>query len=251
MNLEILTKIGLTASEIKTYEALIDLKFASPAEISTKTGLTRPNSYQILSKLEAIGLVNKSPNSKKITYQISSPEKLVQLFEEEEARISKTQSDFKNLIVEFISKIDLSLSKPVIKFTDENQESVRKLFLEFLDGTAGKQIYSFLNRSDDGSFTDWMDTVFIPERIKRNIPLKSIITDREDLDRYVQTSPAEMREVRYIKMPQFPKGTYIGISDYKVAIVNLTKNAENTGILIDHPFVAETMKALFNLCWNS
>ncbi len=177
MNLEILNKIGLTPTEIKTYEALINLKQASPAEIAQETGLTRPNTYQLLSRLESLELVKKSPKTKKITYEICSPDRLVELFNEEVKKIDKTQADFKKLINEFMSKIDLSLSKPVIKYSDENQNSVKELFLEFLDGTTGRKIYSFLNRSDDGSFTEWMDTVFIPERIKRNIPLDSIITD--------------------------------------------------------------------------
>ncbi len=250
MNLEILNKIGLTPTEIKTYEALINLKQASPAEIAQETGLTRPNTYQLLSRLESLELVKKSPKTKKITYEICSPDRLVELFNEEVKKIDKTQADFKKLINEFMSKIDLSLTKPVIKYSDENQNSVKELFLEFLDGTTGRKIYSFLNRSDDGSFTEWMDTVFIPERIKRNIPLDSIITDKGDLDQYVNTSPGQMRRSKFVNMPKFPKGTYIGISDYKVAIVHLTKNAENTGVLIDHPFVAQTMKALFQLCWN-
>ena len=75
MNLEYLQKIGLTAGEIKVYNAVLELGISSLGKIQEKTGIERRNIYDILNKLIEKGLISYTIEKGKKTFQAKLPKK--------------------------------------------------------------------------------------------------------------------------------------------------------------------------------
>ena len=63
---ETLKKLGLTDYEIKVYITLMEYGSLTGREISIKSGVPQGRTYDILSKLEEIGLVSILPRKPKI-----------------------------------------------------------------------------------------------------------------------------------------------------------------------------------------
>lgn len=247
---EILKKIGLTNTETKAYIGMTKLNRATPAQLADESGITRANAYHILSKMELSGLVSRVLESSKVEYKINSPDKLFELFEENENKLTESKVNLRKFIKQFTPKLNLIRAKPVIKYF-QNDDDIKEAYYNFLVSTSGKTISGVVCRSDDPSFIDWMNNVYIKERIKKKLFLNLIVTDSNSADKIVSDDPKEMRHTKLIESKIFPKGTYICIDESKVMLITINYGSkENIGIQIDHPFIAKAIKALFEMAWE-
>src|SRR3989344_8472655 len=98
MDLTILNKVGLSAGEIKVYQALLTLGATSLNNIHEKTGIERRNIYDIINKLIERGFITYIDENKKRTYTLAPPKKILAYLEEKQATIETIKEDVKIIL---------------------------------------------------------------------------------------------------------------------------------------------------------
>jgi len=88
--IDALKKLGLTEYEAKAYVAIVELGEAEAYEIARKSGVPRTRIYDVLSKLENSGLIQRIKESRPAVYSAISPERsLVPLKNQLVSQLSK------------------------------------------------------------------------------------------------------------------------------------------------------------------
>ena len=128
MDLTLLKKLGLSDKEIKVYLKLLEYGAISVRGLAEITGLNRGTTYDILKKLQEVGLVSYYHQETRQQFIAEEPDKLLKLVEERESEIKQTKKGLYEMIPELRSLQDKGGNKPVIKFY-ENKAGI-KLILE-------------------------------------------------------------------------------------------------------------------------
>ena len=98
MQEDILQKIGLTNNESKIYLALLNRRNCLVSQLVAETKLNRTHIYDRLEKLIDKGLVSYIIMSEKKYFNAVSPNKLLQMIEEEEKEILKRKKEFLSIL---------------------------------------------------------------------------------------------------------------------------------------------------------
>lgn len=250
MYTSILEKIGLNSTEANVYEALVSLAQATPAEIAKRAEITRVNAYQILPRLEMLGLVQRVADSKKMEYIITTPDRLLELLDEQIMQVTDAKVQMRKALRLLEPKLNLLHEQPVVKYF-YGTEGVKGAYMDFLEHTQEKRLYGMLHRSDDPAFVKWLDEVFIAERVKRKIKLDMVVTDLESGRDLIARNKSELRTSKLIESDAFPEGTYILIGNARVMMVTKqTDEVDSIGIIIEHGGITKAVKAAFDLLWD-
>jgi len=73
--IEALKKLGLTEYEARAYVAVVELGEAEAADIARRSGVPRTRIYDVLSRLEGAGLIQRIKESRPAVYSAISPER--------------------------------------------------------------------------------------------------------------------------------------------------------------------------------
>jgi len=128
MDLSNLKELNLTQGGIKVYEAVLEIGISTLNKIQEKTGIERRNIYDILNKLIKKGLMSYTLEKGKRTYQITSPNKLLEEIEKKEKSLKELKNQIPNLSEIFKAK------KPEIRAEIyRGNESIKALLNESLN----------------------------------------------------------------------------------------------------------------------
>ena len=100
MDTKLLEEIGLTSSEAKVYETLLETGKNSASGILTKANLNSGRIYEILTSLEHKGLVSSIKEGKTRYFQASPPERVLDYINQKIEAISAQKKDFKKILPE-------------------------------------------------------------------------------------------------------------------------------------------------------
>ncbi|MCX8152991.1 MAG: hypothetical protein N3E52_00990 [Candidatus Bathyarchaeota archaeon] len=181
---QLLTQLGLTFLQAKTYLALAKLGKADVKTISRTSKVARQDIYRIMPALQRIGLVEKivaSPTLYKVT---PIKESLCVLLENKTRECMELQMKIKFLLSNFNDKIEEVTSQEEEQFSIISSKRLLQKRLSEKDQVAQKSIVAianwktirstFFNRSND-----------IINALKRGVKLK-IITEMHEKDRHVE-----------------------------------------------------------------
>lgn len=248
MQLPFLSNIGLTTNEISLYELLLSSGEVSIKQLLVKTTLKRTTAYTVLASLEKKGLVTKYDKNKIIHFKPESPTKLLELAEAQYKVLDRTRNDIQAVVPEMISNYILAVEKPVVT-TFEGIEGLKKIYEDML--RVGKPIYAFLQAHEvEPTLYEWLTGPFVKKRAKLGIPAQVIVSSSKHAEQYVKKNEKELRETRLVSSELFPFQHEVDIYGYKVAFIHFKKNEPLIGIVINHPAIAKTMKAIFDLAWQ-
>lgn len=107
MDERILQKIGLTNSEIKVYEALLELGRSSTGKITEKANIASSKIYEILEKLIDKGLVSYIYEGSIKKFEAAPPERILDYFEEKEKEMQEQKEQLKKILPELKLKQEL------------------------------------------------------------------------------------------------------------------------------------------------
>jgi len=98
METKIFEEIGFTQGEIKVYISLLGLGESTIGPISKKSGVTPAKTYPILEKLKEKGLITSIIKSGTTFFQLLNPNRILNLLDERERKISQQKDEIKNLL---------------------------------------------------------------------------------------------------------------------------------------------------------
>ncbi len=248
MSLPFAQSLGLSAHEGDLYELLLRLGEVPAADIIREAKLKRSTAYKILYTLEEKGLITKRDIKKKIHFRPVSPTKLLEHLEEQSKSIDNAKKQMHVVVPQLLSLYTLSVEKPVVQMY-EGVEGLIKIYEDTL--VVEKEIDAFLQAADiDPTLEAWLEKTYVKKRVKANLPAKVIVATSKESFEYQKRDEKELRQTVHVSNIQFPFEHEIDIYGNKIAFINYKKGTALIGVVITHPLIAKTMKAIFDLAWK-
>lgn len=238
-----LKSIGLEEKEAKVYLAALELGATNIHDLAEKSGIKRSTVYEMLKKLEPMGLITESIKGKRKLYVASDPEKLKRSIKEKEQLLNQILPELKILN-------NTGATKPKITYY-EGQEGLRQIHNLSLETVKKEASWISPIRSIAESVgKDFLEGI-IERRAKDKYWIRSILVTDQHFDSYKYYDPTTF-EKTYRKIRFAPRGlnisNAIGIWDNKVAVLSSRK--EGFGFIIESEEYTNTIKILYDLLWN-
>lgn len=247
MSLPKLETYGLTAKESQLYELLTRYGEISAARLIAESGLKRPTVYKALYSLEEKGLVTQREVEKKIHFRPEPPSTLLNFIDTQIQKQEKIRKDFQAILPDLMSTFLLSVEKPVVT-TFEGIKGLKKIYMDTLKER--KPIYAMLTTAEvDPELFGWLTSYYGKQRAKLGITADVIASTGSWAKEYKKADKDEARKTILVPQSQFPFQNEVNIYGSKVAFINYKKDSQLIGIVINHPHIAATMKATFDLAW--
>ncbi len=247
-NQQLLQTLGLTDKESAIYKLLLELGKVQAGVLIKKTGLKRATVYKSLYTLEEKGLVKQEDIKKKKHFTPLSPDNLLKLSDEQFEKQQRARDDLRMLLPQLTSNYILSVEKPVIT-TFEGVEGLKKIYEDTL--VVNKPIYAVLQTAEvEPELFHWLEKSYIKNRIKQNLHANVIVASGEWSEEYIKKRETQATTTIGVDSKLYPFAHEVDIYGDKVAFINYKKNEALIGIVIHHPLIAQTMKAIFDLAWK-
>jgi sugar-specific transcriptional regulator TrmB len=212
-----------------------------------KSGLKRATVYKSLYTLEAKGLVKQTDITKKLHFAPSSPQTLLELSERQFEKQQRTRDDLRNILPLLTSNYIMSTEKPVVT-TYEGVEGLKKIYEDTL--VVGQPIDALLQVTEiDPILHQWLETKYVKARIKQQISTRVLVSGTGWTDTFVTRDEKELRTTRRVDQENFPFQHEVNIYGDKIALIHFKKGEGLIGIVINHPLMARTFRAWFELAW--
>ncbi len=243
MDLTILKKLNLSDKEIKVYLKLLEYGAISVRSLAELTGLNRGTTYDILKKLQEIGIISYYHQETKQRFVAEEPDKLLKLVQDKKEELKKTKNKLEEIIPQLKSLQDKGGNKPTTKFY-EGKVGIKFILSDILstmEKLAKKEyyIYSATKASDD---LNKAYPNFTKERIKRQVHVKAISLAKGgkmhgfDERRWLGTHDES--------------ATFILIYGFKCAFISRDTRGEPVGVIIENKMIYETQKVIFLKFWE-
>ncbi len=248
MSFSFLQNFGLTKTEVDLYELRLQIGQSPVSRIVKETKLKRPTVYNALYAMERKGLVSKKELYKKIHFRPQPPVKLLTLAEEAQQSVKQARENLQASISYLSSLYVRSVEQPVVQVY-EGVDGLKEIYLDILK--EAKSGYSILQTEDmDPTLVSWLTTYFLRGRIKRKMHLKTIIAGLKGTKQFTKRDIAEYRISAVVPPKSFPFQHEVTIYGDKVAFLHYKKGDALIGVVIKHVYIAQTMKAWFDLAWE-
>ncbi|KKR21126.1 MAG: hypothetical protein UT48_C0013G0016 [Parcubacteria group bacterium GW2011_GWE2_39_37] len=244
MDLTILKKIGLNDKDIKIYLKLLEHGAMSVRSLAELAELNRGTAYDILKKLQELGLVAFYHQDTKQRFVAEDPEKLLKILKEQEAELKSAKEKFSELIPELKSLQDKDGNRPVTKFY-EGSAGIKFILDDVLSSM--KDLDKYFVYSSEGIREDVYAAFpeFNNKRIKQGITAKTISlsagggTYGLDERKWLKASTATEENM-----------TYIIIYADKCAFIARDSSNNPVGVIIENKMIYETQKTIFKQLWG-
>lgn len=249
MSLSFLQGIGLTNTESLLYDTLLKLGEVPVAKLIQESRLKRPTIYKALYSLKKKGLITQRDIRKKIHVRPESPAKLQELADRKYQQLERAKESLNALLPSLALNYTISTERPVVRVY-EGVEGLKQIYKDLL--IEGKTICAILQAANvEPELYKWLTTKFVKKRTRLKIHVKAIVASSPASREYLQKSKEEYRIARMVDKERFAFQHEIDIYGDKVAIIHYKKDEPLIGLVIRHPQIALTMKAWFDLAWES
>ncbi|MEM2082097.1 MAG: helix-turn-helix domain-containing protein [Candidatus Bathyarchaeia archaeon] len=252
--IQILSKLGLTYLQAKTYLALAKLGKADVKTIARASKVARQDIYRIMPALQNMGLVEKivaSPTLYKVT---PIKESLCTLLQNKTKECIELQMKMKDLVNNFQNKVDdASLQDEEQQFSIISSKRLLHKKLSEKDRRAQKSIDAIANwKTIRATFFHRVQDV--TNALKRNVKLR-IITETHEKDRQVEKIIRILRkypsfEIRYTSGPIPVNAVIHDAAEINMCIATLPDN-DVPSLCSTNPRFIRVMAAYFEEVWNS
>lgn len=253
--ISILEVLWLSKNEATIYTTLLRLGSSVVWTLSKETKIPRATAYQVLDKLIEQGLIMKIDRENILTYIPEDPDKILQNLKKEEERIWRKKLIFDSLLPELeklqnnkktIPKITyfewISWYTELLKKSLETWEKVMYMM------TNSKYIKNSIN--DEVKLEELIKferREFTEQRLKRNILLKLITTEKDIWKWLKAKDPEELRETKIIPSDFGNVETMVLVWNH---VILVTDNYPVVWIHIEEEQLTEMMMNFFSFLWK-
>ncbi|MFH0952681.1 MAG: helix-turn-helix domain-containing protein [Patescibacteria group bacterium] len=244
---DILAKIGLIPSEIKLYQALLELGPQGANVLSKKTGIKRANVYYFLDGLKEKGLISQISDMAGIKrFRAERPEKIISYLDQQEKDIRRKKEITSHIIPELRQLYQKkSYRIPKVSYY-EGKKSVQRLY-ENIFSSQTKEVMAFANIDVVGaifpSYT-WKLENIIPEK---NISMKELIVNTKSAIKYKQKLTSKLHQIKILPS-HFSFDTDILLYQNKVVFISYHQII--TAFVIEDDLIFAAQKNIFNGLWK-
>jgi sugar-specific transcriptional regulator TrmB len=243
-----LQEIGLADKEASVYLSLLQVDNASVLDIAKKTKINRTTIYFVLESLEKKGLVSEIQQGKKTYFAAEPPERLETYIERQKTVLDEHSRRLKDMLPE-IKAVQRELGeRPVVKYFEGKEGAYNSSHFFFAD-VKGK------TNNGDGYFVfnrDLIEDVFTEREIadtQKIRPSKQIKGKSIYVYSKGNLPSNEITERKKLDGERYPIRCDVSVYGDRVQFVTLGKKVSS--IFIQSRDVADTMKTLFKLAFES
>ena len=244
MNIESnLEQLGLSKQEASIYISTLKLGNAKASEIAAKSTIKRGGVYYILTLLKEKGLVSEVIKSGVKYYSASSPQRMLDIIEEERYRKKEI---VKSMILELKEMQEHSMQKPKIEIY-EGYEGFKTIFSKLLE-KENQEFKCYMSESIL-EYLPHFHEQFRKKRTANKIKIKTITQKTKKLEEIKKLDKKELRETRF--NDEILKDTEILHYILEDAIVIIKANKkEQMAIYIQDKNLAKLHQNIFENEWK-
>lgn len=245
----LLENIGLNHHESSLYLYLLEMGEQPASGAARATKLPRSTVRNALDKLCERGIVHKIYKRNTQYYMCKEPSALVQYLEHSIQDTQHHLDKIQEALPVFSGLFSKNVIVPKVRVF-EGAEQVKEAFNSTLYAEDVKEIvvltsYEWLPntllRKNDDEF-------YIPMRVKKGIPLRTLMGANPWQEKHIRSQPDELRERRFLpKKYKFPGTYYV----YGNNVLYFSASGEEyIAIIVESALMADTMRSLFEFMWE-
>lgn len=230
---------GLSPKEASVYLASYELGETTASRISQKSGIKRPTTYVELENLIKKGLISQSKRKNLKYYTAQSPKEILSILDGNKKVLEQNMASLMSLGV----AID---KKPSVRYF-EGDEGLKEVYKDTLT-IPNKEVQSWFAGTSTVGDETFQDKYYVPERLRKNIRIRTIIPNNEKLKPYLNQNIEHLRKVKTVSETKFNMENEILLYDKnKTAIMNFD---DKIGIIIESPKIHDSIKQIFEMMWE-
>ncbi|TQV78868.1 MarR family transcriptional regulator [Exilibacterium tricleocarpae] len=242
---ETLRQIGLHDREIDIYLALLRLGPASIRDIGEKAGVNRGTTHELLKRLLKRGLVSLRPKGKRRHFCAESPEKLLELAREQQARLARAADRLESEVIPDLHLLKPDGSDTQVKYY-EGDEGIEYVLRDILNTAAGsaERSYSVYSSKVIRKYLYRPFPTFTQQRVKRQIRVRAIAIGEGG-------DEAPLAERKWIATGADPdQPSYVAIYPPKCAMISLQEGDYPSAVVIESQAIARALQIAFDMLWK-
>jgi HTH-type transcriptional regulator, sugar sensing transcriptional regulator len=233
---KLLLEFGLNDKEAKTYLACLELGPSKVQDIAKLSGVGRVNTYYIIDKLIAHGLIARTYKDDVMIFVADEPEALVSIME-------KRALDFKKYLPE-LKAMTKHAKRPSMRLY-EGEEGIKALYEDSL--TSKEKIMAWNSAENlEAEMPEYFHDYY-KRRAMKKIFITGILNDSPEAREYQKQDKELLREIRLVPKDKMGIKPECYIYENKVSFMSLH---EKIGVMIESKDIADAMKRLYELAWE-
>jgi sugar-specific transcriptional regulator TrmB len=246
MEISILKKLGLSDKDINIYKKLLEHGASSVRDLALVSGLNRGTTYDVLKKLQDVGLASYYHQDTKQNFVAEDPDKILKLVKAREQELKDAEEKLHDLIPELKSLQDIGGEKPVTKFYS-GKNGIKFILDDVLSRLKESRVNEYYVYSAPGVREHIQQAYpdFSKKRIKNKIRAKAISL-------FAGGRTYGLDERKWIETDKKMESnmTYILIYDGHCAFIAQDLNHKPVGVIIENKMIYETQKTIFLQLWG-
>ncbi len=225
--------------EAKVYLAALESGRAKVSEIARKAEINRITAYEILKRFIARGIAYSFNYNNIKTFEVLSPESLVE-------KMESVLESAKQTLPELSLLTAGSIGLPKIVYY-EGLEGIKTIYEDTLL-VKEKIIY---NVADPERLLKVISTNFFKQylqrRIRRKIKVKVLLPDTSANKKHETKAISELREIKYFPAGKYPFENELIIYGNKLALLSFAGLA---GAVIEDESITKSVRSLWQMVWD-
>ncbi len=234
---------GLSETEAKSYETLLNNVDWQPTKLAKVVQQTRTNMYKILDRLVALGLAERFDKDKKLHYRATNPSRLLELAHNLRTTRENAEKKLELHVQELTREFIKTNEQPGIRFY-QGEKELKEIYFDQIK--TKKPIY--IIRPDynmDLYDFDYMTEIRHMAR-KAGIERYAITPDRKKAPKnYKESDPYMILQRTWMKAGDYSAPVEWNAYGDKLAVLSFGNEA--LGMIIESPQIAESFKQLYIL----
>jgi HTH-type transcriptional regulator, sugar sensing transcriptional regulator len=241
-----LQEIGLNDKEASVYLALLSFENASVLDLAKKTSIKRPTVYTAIESLAKKGLASEATVGKKTHYYAELPDRLETFVEKKILNLEESKKTLKEIIPQLKSLARESGEKPIVKYFEGKEGITSSLDAAVRGFTDTSETMYIIYPKDiiEDVFTSKELEEMRAKRKNKDIKVRAIYSSERD-ERLSDESSERLR----VDNKKYPITSDINI--YKDTVLISTLGKRLSAIMIKNKDVADTLKSLFKIVFDS
>ena len=239
--IKLLEDLGLEPEESAIYLALLDHGAMLPQHIARATGIKRTTLYSLFPDMIKSGLIIEVVQGKRRLLAPVSPDELFKRYENKYRELKQNMDELASLY-------RMQGLKPKIQIF-EGTDQIKKLYLDTLETSGEILVYNSITKYRPDMLA-WILDYYVPQRIKKGIKVKAIVTADEAGRKHMQEGPEFARVTRFVPLDKFPFRVEAMIYADKISFFTCEKNGPQVGIIIESKVITQTQRSIFALAWD-
>jgi sugar-specific transcriptional regulator TrmB len=241
--------LGLREDHLKVYKASLEWGETTISNLAYKAKLPRTTVYDLVDDLMKKGLIKSSLSVGKKLYSPQDPEYLIVLLQQKQGEMQALLSDFNSNLNELKAMQNTNSNKPKVHFLEGAEGIMQAYEMTF---SAKEVLVQCLTTDDYGDVSEeFFNNYFEKFFLHTNIKSKEILAEYEDENDGAYIKKYGSGKNLQLRVPVTGDlTTDFMVFDNTVIFVSFDKS-NSYALVVEDPKVANCMRNLFNLAWES